>query len=135
MIIMKKILLLTLIFAAAITTNIYAQGPAAVAAPASANAADDAAMLKEAKEKQVPLMVEKTGLSAELANKIVEINFEIRQSARALADLNEPDRKVKITELKALKEKRYSEILTAEQITAVKSFYEEMGKNMQKKAG
>jgi len=131
---MKKFLFLTLICSAALSTNIMAQGPSATAAPQSTTV-DDATMLKQAKESQVPLMVEKTGLTAAQAERIVEINFEIRQSARALANLSDDERKTRIGELKALKEKKYSEVLTADQITAVKSFYEEMGKNMQKKGG
>jgi len=131
---MKKFLFLTFLFGAVISTNIQAQdkGPAAAAAPA---AMDDATMLKQAKEKQAPPMVEKTGITLAQAERIIEINFETRQAARAFADLNEDERKVKIGELKALKEKKYSEVLSADQIKAVYAYYEEMGKNHQKKAG
>ena len=92
-------------------------------------------MLTGAKAKQKPLMVEKTGLTDAQADRVIEINFEIRQAARGLRDLNEADRSTKIAELKALKEKKYSEIpLTAEQIKSVYTFYEDMGKNTQQKA-
>jgi len=92
-------------------------------------------MLQQAKAKQKPLMVEKTGLTDAQADRVIEINFEIRQAARGLRDLNEADRSTKIAELKALKEKKYSEIpLTAEQIKSVYTFYEDMGKNTQQKA-
>ena len=53
-----------------------------------------------------------------------------------LGELNEADRAKKVAELKAARDKKYSEIpLTPEQITAVKTFYENMGKNMPKKSG
>ncbi len=81
-------------------------------------------------------MIEKTGLTDAQAHKVIEINFEIRQAARGLRDLNEADRSKKIAELKAAKGKKYSEIpLTAEQIKSVNTFYEEMGKNMPQKGG
>lgn len=131
---MKKFLFLTLI-SAVITTTIHAQGNNQGAAQVKdevkpqATAVDDATMLKMAKEKQKPLMIEKTGLSDAQVDRIIEINFEIRQAARGLKDLNEADRSTKLAELKALKEKKYSEILTAEQIKTVYAYYEEMGKN------
>lgn len=121
---MKKFLFLTLIFSALFSTAINAQG------------GDQAAMLQQAKEKISPLMVEKTGLTQAQADKVVEINFEIRQASRGLRDLNETERAAKIAELKATKEKKYSEIpLTAEQIKTVHTFFEDMGRNMQQKSG
>jgi hypothetical protein len=117
--IMKKFLFLTLIFGAVISTTTHAQG------------GDPAAILQQTKERVKPLMVEKTGLTEAQADRVIEINFEIRQAARGLRDLNETERSAKIAELKATKEKKYSEIpLTAEQIKAVNTFYEDMGKNM-----
>ena len=132
---MKKFLFLTLIFSAIISTTIHAQtgGPAPTAQQTKES--DPAGMLQQMKEKIKPQMVEKTGLTEAQADKVIEINFEMRQAAGALRDLNEADRTKKIAELKAAKEKKLSEILTAEQIKAVKTFYEDMGKNMQQKAG
>ena len=122
---MKKFLFLTLIFSAVISTTMNAQ-----------SGGDQAAMLQQAKERIKPLMVEKTGLTDAQADKVIEINFEIRQAARGLRDLNEADRTAKVAELKAAKEKKYSEIpLTAEQIKSVHTFYEDMGKNMPQKSG
>ena len=124
---MKKFLLLTLIFSAIISTATYAQAPA----PATnAPAPDPAVMLQQMKEKVVPQMVAKTGLTEALANKVVEINFETRMAAAGLRDLPEADRSAKIAELKAAKEKKISEILTPEQIKAVNDFYQNLGKNM-----
>lgn len=122
---MKKFLFLTLIFGAVATTTVQAQ-----------TNGDQAAMLQQAKEKITPLMVEKTGLTNAQADKVVEINFEIRMASRGLRDLSEADRAAKIAELKATKDKRYSEIpLTPEQIKSVHTFFEDMGRNMPPKNG
>ena len=127
---MKKFLLMTLISSAIITTTTHAQaGPQAQGAP------DQATMLQQMKEKQAPGLVEKAGLTAAQADKLIEINFEMRMAASGLRDLNEADRSKKIAELKAAKEKKISELLTPDQIKAVTAYYEEMGKNMQKKGG
>lgn len=121
---MKKFLFLSLILSAIISTNTNAQ-----------SAADPGAVLQQMKEKQKPGLIEKVGLTEAQAEKVIEINFEIRtQAGAALKDLNEADRTKKMAEFKALKEKKYSEIpLTADQIKAIYTYYEEMGKNRQKK--
>ena len=136
---MKKLLFLSLIFGALISATTHAQGPATSQQPVAQQptAEQMAKMLREAKEKQIPMLVEKAGLTAAQAEKLIEINFEVRQgAATALQGLNETDRAAKLAEIKAAKEKKYSEIpLTAEQIKAVYTAYEDMGKNMQKKEG
>ena len=124
---MKKFLFLTLIFSAVISAATYAQ-PAQQPQPAQ-KAPDPAVMLQQIKEKIKPQMMEKTGLSEALVDKVIEINFEMRMAASALGDLSEADRTAKIQELKAAKEKKLSELLTADQLKAVKEFYENMGKN------
>lgn len=114
---MKKLLFLTLVLGALVSTNVNAQ------------AGDPPSPLQQAKEKQVPMLVEKAGLTEAQANRVIEINFEMRESMRAFQDLSEADRKVKIAEMKVARDKKYSEIpLTAEQITAVKTAYENWGK-------
>ncbi|MDB5253516.1 MAG: hypothetical protein JWP27_2685 [Flaviaesturariibacter sp.] len=121
---MKKILFMTVFLAAILSATSYAQS------------ADQAAMLQQAKEKQKSQMVEKTGLTEAQADRVIEINFEMREAARALRDLSDADRSARIAELKAAKEKKYSEIpLTAEQIKAVYDFYENMGKPTAHKSG
>ena len=121
---MKKFLLLTLIFTALASVSIHAQ------------AGDPATVLQQMKEKTVPQMVEKTGLTTAQAERVVEINYEIRMAAVGLRDLNEAERSAKIAEFKVTKEKKYSESpLTAEQIKAVYSFYEDMGKNAPPRSG
>jgi hypothetical protein len=137
---MKKLLFLSLISAALFTTTAHAQsGPAAsqpqvVKQPAGPTEEQFVTMLKEAKEKQIPMLVEKAGLTAVQAEKVIEINFESRKgAATALAGLNDTERAAKLAEMKAAKEKKYSEIpLTAEQIKAMYAAYEEMGKNRQR---
>jgi hypothetical protein len=119
---MKKFLFLGLLFSAVISTTTYAQGAGGGTPP------NPAAVLQQMKEKTTPQMVAKTGLTEAQANKVVELNFEMRMAAGALP--NDADRSKKIAELKAAKEKKMSELLTAEQIKAVAAFYEEMGKNM-----
>ena len=132
---MKKFLLLTLILGAIVSTvnaQQQAQGPTQPQAQTKPQAqtqsqapvADPAVMLQQIKEKVVPQMVAKTGLSEALCNKVVELNFEMRMAASKLGDLSEADRTAKIQELKAAKEKKMSELLTPEQIKAVKDFYE-----------
>src|SRR5688500_7732044 len=133
---MKKFLLLTLIFSAVITTATYAQPAQQAPQPQQTQPAfDPAVMLQQMKEKQVPLMVEKTGLSEAKANRVIELNFEMRMAASALKDLSEADRSAKIQELKAAKEKKMSELLTADELKAVKEFYENMGKSVPQKSG
>ena len=81
-------------------------------------------------------MVEKTGLTEAQADRVIEINFEMRETMRGLGELSEADRAAKVAELKAARDKKYSEIpLTAEQIAAVKSFYENMPRNAPPKNG
>ena len=135
---MKKYLFLGLIFSAAISTTTYAQngsGPTA-SATAQPTKESDAAMLQQAKDRIKPQMIEKTGLTDAQADKVIELNYEMRMKASTeLKDLNEADRSKKLAELKAAKEKKFAEFLTPEQITAMNKYYEEMGKNREKKAG
>ena len=122
---MKKFLFMTLIAGALTTTTTYAQP-----------AGDPPTMLQQMKEKQVPGLVEKVGLTQAQAEKVIELNYEMRMKASAeLKDLPEADRSKKIAELKAAKEKKFAEFLTPEQITAMNKYYEDMGKNREKKAG
>ena len=119
---MKKYLFITLIAGALASTSTYAQP-----------AGDPPTVLQQMKEKQKPGLMEKVGLTETQAEKVNELNYEMRMKASTeLKDLNAEDRSKKIAELKAAKEKKFSEFLTPEQITAMNKYYEEMGKNMQK---
>jgi Spy/CpxP family protein refolding chaperone len=126
---MKKFLFMTLVFSAAIATTTYAQtGSGPAVAPQQTKEAEAASMLQQTKEKVSPQMVEKTGLTRAQADKVIEILFEMRQAAGALQGLSDADRSAKLQELKATKDKRMSELLTPDQIVAVKKFYEEIGR-------
>lgn len=121
---MKKLLMLTLIFCAVISTTTYAQP-----------AGDPATLLQQMKEKQKPGLIEKVGLTDAQADQVIELNYEMRMKAgRELKDLDEAARSKKLAELKAEKEKKFSEFLTPEQIKAMHAYYEEMGKNKQRKS-
>lgn len=123
---MKKILFLGLVFSAVIATTTQAQnsGPAATPQPTQAE------MLQKMKDQQKPGLIEKVGLTDAQADKFIEINFDIRMRATTeLKGLSDEARTAKLAELKAEKEKRYSQIpLTAEQIKSIQAYYEEMGK-------
>lgn len=120
---MKKILFLTLILGAILSTNAYAQ-------PAGDEPVN---MLQQMKEKQRPGLVEKVGLTEAQADKVIELNYEMRmQLSKELKDLPEADRSKKIAEAKAAKEKKFTEFLTSEQITAMNKYYEDMGKNRER---
>ena len=85
------------------------------------------------KEKQKPGLIEKVGLTDAQAEKVIELNYEMRMKAAAeLKDLSAEDRSKKIAEMKAEKEKKFKEFMTAEQITAMNKYYEEMGKNRER---
>src|SRR5687768_16761205 len=120
---MKKFLFLTLTLSVMISTSVYAQ-----AGDPAQPAYDPAAMLQQTKERVKPQMIEKTGLTDAQADRVIEINFELRETMRGFGDLSETDRAKKVEELKAARDKKYSEIpLSAEQIAAVKTFYQNMG--------
>lgn len=113
---------MTLILGALVSTGAHAQ------------AGDPPSVLQQMKEKQKPGLMEKVGLTDAQAEKVIELNYEMRMTAsRELKDLPEADRAKKIAELKAAKEKKFAEFLSAEQITAMNKYYEEMGKNRERK--
>ena len=128
---MKKFLFFSLILSAVLSTSVKAQG-----GPQAQGAPDPAAILQQMKEKQVPGLVAKAGLTTEQANKVIELNYEMRmQASTELKDLAEADRGKKMAELQAAKEKKFAEFLTPEQITAMKAYYADMRKNVPQKAG
>ena len=131
---MKKLFFLSILFSALSFSSAYAQP--APPAQGSKPPVDQAAMLQQMKEKFKAPMVAKTGLTEAQADRVIEINLEIRmQAAAELQGLNDADRSKKLAEIKAEKEKRYAAIpLTAEQIKSVYAFYEDMGKNQAPKS-
>lgn len=117
---MKKFLFLTLLVGALSTT-------------ANAQAGDPPSMLEQMKEKQAPGLVSKAGLTQAKAEKIIELNYEMRMKMLDYKELNEADRSKKIAELKAEKEKKFAEFLTADEIKAMNAYYADMGKNAPKR--
>lgn len=114
---MKKILFLSLLFGAVMSINVNAQQ-------------DPAAVLEQMKAAQRPKLVEKTGITAAQADKVIELNFEMRMTAAtALKGLNDAERSAKIAELKAAKEKKIAEVLTPAQVKAVNDYYESLARN------
>ena len=128
---MKKLLFLTVIFCAVVSATSFAQAPNTQKPDANAQKSPEpSVMLQQMKDKFAAPMVEQTGLTTAQAEKVIEINFELRQAMAAYKDLNEADRAKKVAEWKVTREKKWSEIpLTPEQIKAVYAFYENMGKN------
>jgi len=122
---MKKFLFFTLLFGALLSTT------------ANAQAGDEPRnVLQEMKEKQRPGLIEKVGLTQAQADKVIELNYEMRMKAtEQFKGLSEEERGKKFAELKAEKEKKFAEFLTPEQIKALHAYYEEMGKNRQVKSG
>ena len=100
---MKKFLFLSFILSAVISTAVNAQS-----GPQAQGSADPAAILQQMKEKQVPGLVEKAGLSTAQANKVIELNYEMRMAMSNFSNLSEADRSAKFAELKAAKEKKLS---------------------------
>ena len=125
---MKKFLFLTFILSALYSTTIFAQGTTTQVTNAPA-AIDKVAMLQKMKESMKPKMIEKTGLSDAKVDKVLELNLEMRIAASALGDLSEADRSAKIAELKAAKEKKLSELLTADELKSLNAYYDDMRKN------
>ena len=119
---MKKFLFLTLILGAIISTNAYAQP-----------AGDPVTVLQQMKEKQRPGLVEKAGLTAAQADKVIELNYEMRMKMLDFKDLNDADRSKKIAELKAEKEKKFAEFLSPELIKSMNDYHAEMAKNSPKR--
>jgi Spy/CpxP family protein refolding chaperone len=134
---MKKILFLTLVFGAlfSATSNAQVGGDQSAKLQKQNQKANHgpAPTLQEMKDRIKPQMVAKTGLTEAQVEKVIELNYEMRVAASGLTGLSEADRSAKIAELKAAKEKKMSELLTPEQLLAVKNFYQEMGKNREVK--
>lgn len=119
---MKKLFVLVAVFTTMLLSNANAQG----------GNFDPAAMKARYLERTKPALIEKTKLSAEVADKVLEINWEARQKLRGLRDLSDDERKKKQDEAQTETNTKYKAIpLTDEQIKAVNDFFEEQRKQMQ----
>lgn len=126
---MKKFFLLATLFAALATTSVSAQG-----GPGGPGG-DPAAFRQRMKERVKPMLVEKTKLTDEQADKVLDINIEAqgkRREIRMDANLSDEDKAKKVAAIEEETTKKYKAIpLTDDQVKAVNDFYEEMRKNMQ----
>jgi hypothetical protein len=123
---MKKLLFLTLLFGAIATTTVNAQAGDPQTPPA-------APTLKQVIEKQAPGLVEKAGLTQAQAEKVIQLNYEMRMQMLNFKDLSDADRSKKVAELRAEKEKKFAEFLSADQIKSMNAYHAEMGKNAPKR--
>jgi hypothetical protein len=116
---MKKLLFLTTLFVALYATNANAQQ----------GGGDPAAQAQRMKERVKPQLVEKVKLTDEQADKVLDINLEVRSKMREFRDLSPEDRQKKSAELDADRDKKYKAIpLTDDQVKAVNTFFDDMRK-------
>lgn len=121
---MKKLLVLVAVFTTVLLSNANAQG-------GNGNF-DPAAMKARYLERTKPALMEKTKLTSEQADKVLDINWEARSKMRGMRDLSEDDRKKKMEEAQTEANKQYKALpLTDDQIKAVNDFFEEQRKQMQ----
>lgn len=127
---MKKLLVLVAVFTTVLLSTASAQG-------GNGNGNFDPAAAKARYlERTKPLLVEKTKLTAEQADKVLEINWESRSKMRGLRDLSEDERNKKIADAQAESNKQYKAIpLTDEQIKAVNDFFEEQRRQRMQNGG
>jgi len=118
---MKRLLVLFTFLAALSVTQVNAQ-----------QGGDPQARMQRMKEQIKPQLMDKAKLTDAQADKVIDINFAMRQQMRQLRDLNEDERKKKMDELREDINKQYKAIpLTDDQVKAVNDFFDEMRKNMQ----
>jgi Spy/CpxP family protein refolding chaperone len=121
---MKKILLLAVLFTALASVTVSAQG-----GPGS----DPAAFKQRMKERVKPQLIEKTKITDEQAEKVLDINFEAQSQRRELrtdSNLSDEDKKKKMITIEEETTKKYKAIpLKDDEVKAVSAFFEEMRKN------
>ena len=116
---MKKLLVLVAIFTTVLMSNANAQG---------GNFGDPAAMKARYLERTKPALIEKTKLSSEVADKVLEISWEAQSKLRGpgMRDMSQDERKKKQDEANAEASAKYKTIpLTDDQIKAVNDFFEQ----------
>jgi Spy/CpxP family protein refolding chaperone len=126
---MKKLILLLALFTTVCATNANAQ---------QQGGGDPAAMMQRMKERIKPMLIEKVKLTDEQADKVIEINMDVRKQMRDMrsANLTDDERKAKAAELDVARDKNYKAIpLTDEQVKAVNDFFDEMRKQQQAQRG
>ena len=122
---MKKILLLTALFVALVTTTVSAQG---------GPGGDPAAMRQRMKERIKPQLVEKTKITDEQADKVLDVYIDAQRQRREVRmdqNLSDEEKTKKSTAIEEDMAKKLKAIpLKEEEVKSVGTFFEEMRKNM-----
>lgn len=117
---MKKPFLLIILLVTIFTAHVNAQ-----------QNNDAAAMMQRMKDRIKPQLIEKVKLTDEEANKVLDINWEVRMKMREMQDLSADEHHKKAEELDAMRDKKYKAIpLSDAQVKAVNTFFEELHKQM-----
>jgi hypothetical protein len=125
---MKKLIVLAAVFATVYTTNANAQQAGANTQQSNSTAQNNDAAMAERVKQTKAMLVEKAKITEEQAEKIMQINMEARKSLGDLRELSDDDRKAKIAAMEADRDKKYKEVLSEEQFTAVKNAFADMKK-------
>lgn len=123
---MKKLFVMVALFAAVSITNANAQE--------TKPAGDPGKMVEKFKERLKPLLIEKTKITDEQADKVLNIHFTYAHRIQAMTNAT-PDEKAKQVEIiHAAENKEYSAIpLNEDQIKSVNQFFEDQRKEMEKR--
>jgi putative cell wall-binding protein len=125
---MKKYFL-TMIALFAMFVSVLAQPP---------GGGDPDAMKARMKERVKPMLIEKTSISDQEAEKVMDIYFDFQMKTRPIRmdqSMSEEDKSKKIEATDA-RDKSFKEIpLTDEKIKSVSDFFEELRKQMQNRGG
>ena len=100
---------------------------------------DPEAMKARMKERIKPMLIEKTSLSDQEAEKVMNVYFDFQMKTRPIRmdqSMSEDDKAKKIKEATEVRDKSFKEIpLTDEKIKTVSDFFEELRKQMQQRGG
>jgi Spy/CpxP family protein refolding chaperone len=117
---MKKLFFLLALTVGISSTTVFAQ-----------EQRDPAAMAQRMKERVKPQLIEKTKLSDAEAEKVLDINIDMRMKMRDLRDLAQDERQKKMDEMNKERDAKYKAIpLTDDQIKKVNDFFEEQRQQM-----
>jgi hypothetical protein len=120
---MKKLIVLIALFTTVYATNANAQQ----------GGGDTAAMNARIRQTKA-MLIEKAKITEEQAEKVMQINMDVRKAMRDMRNenLSDDDRKAKVAALDADRDKKYKDIpLTDEQVKAVNDAFAEMRKQQQ----
>jgi hypothetical protein len=120
---MKKLIVLIALFTTVYATNASAQQGGGDTATMNARIRQTKAML-----------VEKAKITDAQAEKVMQINMDVRKAMRDMRNenLSDDDRKARVAALDADRDKKYKDIpLTDEQVKAVNDAFAEMRKQQQ----